>query len=201
MIKKFSRCRFSETRLNLFWPNFAQKPRASWHCKNHNPLIIFAVQVFKGEEAKDAGNYNALLAGVGKDIYDATKETFDSSHDLFQNTFKDGFSWEVLQVFTGPPKVTFSWRHWGVFNGVYRERIGDNEKYEMFGFCEVIVTEQLKIQSIEVYYKPEEFLKTLEGQVSLDNLKIGKSIMGDGCPIVHKQDVKKKIDETSNPVN
>ena len=62
----------------------------------------------------------------------------------------------------------------------------------MFGFCEVIVTEQLKIQSIEVYYKPEEFLKTLEGQVSLDNLKIGKSIMGDGCPIVHKQDVKKK---------
>ena len=66
------------------------------------------MQVFKGEEAKDAGNYNALLAGVDKDIYDTTKETFDSSHDLFRNTFKDGFPWEVLQVFTGPPKVTFS---------------------------------------------------------------------------------------------
>ena len=56
----------------------------------------------------------------------------------------------------------------------------------MFGFCEVIVTEELKIQSIEVYYKPEDFLKALEGQVPLDNLKNGKSIMGDGCPIVHK---------------
>ena len=147
--------------------------------------------MFKGEEAKDAGNYNALLAGVDKDIYDVTKETFDSSHDLFRNTFKDGFPWEVLQVFTWPPKVTFSWRHWGVFNGVYRKRIGDNEKYEMFGFCEVIVTQQLKIQSIEVYYKPDEFLRALEGQVPLDNLKNGKSIMGDGCPIVHKQDMKK----------
>ena len=147
--------------------------------------------MFKGEEAKDAGDYNALLAGVDKDIYDVTKETFDSSHDLFRNTFKDGFPWEVLQVFTGPPKVTFSWRHWGVFNGVYRKRIGDNEKYEMFGFCEVIVTQQLKIQSIEVYYKPDEFLRALEGQVPLDNLKNGKSIMGDGCPIVHKQDMKK----------
>ena len=131
------------------------------------------------------------MAGIDKNIYDVTKETFDSSHDLFRNAFKDDFPWEVLQVFTGPPKVTFSWRHWGVFNGVYRERIGDNEKYEMFGFCEVTVTEQLKIQSIEVYYKPEEFLKALEGLVSLNDLKSGKSIMGDGCPIVHKQDVKK----------
>ena len=103
------------------------------------------------------------MAGIDKDIYDVTKETFDSSHDLFRNAFKNGFPLEVPQVFTGPPKVTFSWRHWGVFNGVYRERIGDNEKYEMFGFCEVTVTEQLKIQSIEVYYKPEEFLKALEG--------------------------------------
>ena len=93
------------------------------------------------------------MAGIDKNIYDVTRETFDSSHDLFRNAFKDGFPWEVLQVFTGPPKVTFSWRHWGVFNGVYRERIGNNEKYEMFGFCEVTVTEQLKIQSTEVYYK------------------------------------------------
>ena len=128
----------------------------------YEPNIAFVLQVFKGEEAKDAGNYNSLLACVDKEIYDATKETFDSSHDLFRNTFKDGFPWEVLQVFAGPPKVTFSWRHWGIFNGVYRERTGDNETYEMFGFCEVTVTEQLKIQSIEVYYKPEEFLKALE---------------------------------------
>ena len=104
--------------------------------------ITFALQVFKWEEAKDAGNYSSSLACVGKEIYDATKETFDSTHDLFRNTFKDDFPGEVLQVFAGLPKVTFSWRHWGIFNGVYRERTGDNEKCERFGFCKVTVTEQ-----------------------------------------------------------
>ena len=104
--------------------------------------ITFALQVFKGEEAKDARNYSSSLACVGKEIYDTTKETFNSSHDLFRNTFKDGFPGDVLQVFAGPPKVTFSWRHWDIFNGVYRERTGDNEKYERFGFCKVTVTEQ-----------------------------------------------------------
>ena len=40
------------------------------------------------------------------------------SHSLFNNTFPNGFAWEVLKVFSPPPKVGFSWRHWGQFSGM-----------------------------------------------------------------------------------
>lgn len=136
-----------------------------------------------GLDAHVAGNYNVLLTGINKDLYDSSKETFASSHDLFRGTFKDGFPWEVLHVFSGPPKVVFSWRHWGIFNGNYKGRTGDGEMYEMFGICEVMVNEMLKVESIEVYYKPEEFLKALEGSVSHEDLRGAKTVMGDGCPI------------------
>ena len=39
------------------------------------------------------------------------------SHNLFNNTFPNGFAFEVLKVFSPPPKVGFSWRHWGQFSG------------------------------------------------------------------------------------
>jgi len=160
---------------------------SQWNTIDRDAYKVSAngAEEFVGEDCIAKGNYNVLLAGVNKEFYNYKKETFDSSHDLFRGTFKDGFPWEVLQVFSGPPKVTFSWRHWGIFNGEYRERQGDGQTYDMYGFCEVVLNEQLKVQSIEVYYKPEEFLKALEGKLSPDELKGGKTVMGSGCPIVH----------------
>jgi hypothetical protein len=37
-----------------------------------------------------------------------------SSHDAFHDAFA-AFPWEVLDVFSGPPKVAFTWRHWAEF--------------------------------------------------------------------------------------
>ena len=160
---------------------------SQWSTIDHEKYKLSANggKEYFGEEGKRAGNYNVLLWGVRKDLYDSSKETFDSSHDLFRGTFKDGFPWEVLNVFSGPPKVVFSWRHWGMFNGEYKDRTGDGKIYEMFGYCEVIVNENLKVQSIEVYYKPDGFLEALEGTLCPDDLKGGKTILGNGCPIVH----------------
>ena len=45
------------------------------------------------------GNYNMLMAE--SPLYDAINETNQSSHALFRNTFKSGFPWEVLEVFSG----------------------------------------------------------------------------------------------------
>lgn len=45
------------------------------------------------------GNYNILMCE--SPLYNAVKETNQSSHDLFRNVFKTGFAWEVLQVFSG----------------------------------------------------------------------------------------------------
>lgn len=162
---------------------------SQWSTIDHDVYAVSSngSEQFAGRDAMAMGNYNVLFAGVDKELYDYKKETFDSSHELFRGTFKDGFPWEVLQVFSGPPKVTFSWRHWGEFNGVYKERKGDGKTYEMFGFCQVVVNEDLKVQSIEVYYKPEEFLKALQGDASLKDLKEGENVFGSGCPIVQKK--------------
>ena len=69
-----------------------------------------------------------------KHLYDASKHSFESSHHVFQGAFPDGFPWEVLDVFSGPPKVAFTWRHWGTFTGSYEGQRGKGEVIELYGF-------------------------------------------------------------------
>ena len=65
--------------------------------------------------------------------------SFDDSHDLFRGAFTLGFPWEVLKVvadfiisiiitmntmmkvFSGPPNVVFTWRHWGHLEGSFQD--------------------------------------------------------------------------------
>ena len=140
-------------------------------------------RIYKADEVTKLGSYYTLLSQCPKELFDAEKENFETSHDLFRSTFTQGFAWEVIRVFSGPPLVTFSWRHWGVFDGKYKEREGDNEIYELYGFCTSRVNEQLKIQDVNVYFKPEEFLQVLQGDKSRDILRNGFPIVGPGCPI------------------
>lgn len=51
------------------------------------------------EEALSAGNYTVLMQN--QPLYDAKNHTFDTSHVLFRTAFKDGFPWELLEVFSG----------------------------------------------------------------------------------------------------
>ena len=70
------------------------------------------------------GSYNALLATSsfqGEDAtYQSSKETFESSHDIFRTVFPGGFAWEVLAVYTPPPVVVMKYRHWGVMDGPFK---------------------------------------------------------------------------------
>jgi hypothetical protein len=156
-----------------------------WQTVDHASYSVTANggNVFKGEDAVRVGNYNALFDTCPKHLYDNKKEDFETSHHLFRGAFTSGFSWELLCVFSGPPKVTFTWRHWGEFLGEYKNNKGNGEVIEMYGFCCVTVNDKLKVQNIEVYYKPEEFLEVLEGKRPLDDLKSGKSVLGSGCPV------------------
>ena len=106
---------------------------------------------------------------------------------MFRGAFTDGFPWEVLKVLAGPPNVLFTWRHWGVLKGKFQENVGHDEKLEMFGIGKVTVNEELKIQKIEVYYDPETFIKACEGRLKPNELKGGRSLLGDiECPYVGK---------------
>jgi hypothetical protein len=72
----------------------------------------------------------------------------------------------------------------GYFNGNFRGNAGTGETIEMYGFAMVTVNENLKIQSIEVFFKPDEFIEVLEGKRQASELAKGKQIVGSGCPFL-----------------
>ena len=112
---------------------------------------------------------------------------FEESHELFRGAFLDGFPWEVLKVLSGPPNVLFTWRHWGVHNGKFQENIGHGEQLEMYGVAKCGVTEDLKIQTLEVFYDPDNFIKACEGRLKPSELRGGRAILGDvECPFTGK---------------
>ena len=145
----------------------------------------FCIQVNGGREVPGAevvkiGTYNAIMEKVTETLYDASLP-FEDSHKLFRGSFLDGFPWEVLEVFTPPPKVAFSWRHWGIFNGQYKERQGQGEMVELYGVTIVTVSEEMKITKIEVYAKFDDFLKVLQGTLAPEEAK--NPFAAHGCPI------------------
>ncbi|KAL7552770.1 hypothetical protein ACHAWF_018595 [Thalassiosira exigua] len=121
-------------------------------------------KTFSLEEAPWVGNYNWLLSTCDKEMYDATNETFESSHGKFRYAFPEGFPWELLEVFSGPPKITFTWRHWAVFSGEFEGHKGSGETITMTGFGVVTLNEDNKAKKIEIYFDPDGFLRVLRGQ-------------------------------------
>lgn len=135
-------------------------------------------KVFGHLEANEIGNYNALLHGAAnwpKDI------SWSESHELFKDAFAV-FPWEVLKVFSPPPLVAFSWRHWADFTGTYRGNKGKGELIDLIGFGTARVSTDLKLQDVVIYYKPDEFLEILEGKRPV---KEGGSVsfIGPMCPV------------------
>lgn len=156
---------------------------AEWTTIDHENYTVQSNggKIYSSSESCKQGNYNWLLEPVSKELYDCEKYTFEDSHSLFRDAFVDGFPWEVLKVFSGPPTVTFTWRHWGLFNGEFKGRRGDGEVYELYGFAVVDVTENLKISTLRIYYNPDEYLEALYGMKDASELVGGKSLLGQNC--------------------
>jgi hypothetical protein len=122
------------------------------------------------------GTYNLFMAD--SEHYKASEESFESSAKVFHTTFTQGFPWEVLEVFSGPPNVTFKWRHWGHFNGQYKDYAPTGETVEIIGMSIAKVTDDLKIVSLEHYFDNSLFLTKLTSggkQANADN-------QGSACP-------------------
>ena len=67
------------------------------------------------------GTYNAIIAP--NEYYCPAHVDFDASHRIFKQMMPT-FAWEVVEVYSGPPQVSFRWRHWGVMKEDY---VGFNE--------------------------------------------------------------------------
>ena len=86
-----------------------------------------------------------------------------------------------------PPSVLFTWRHWGVLSGKFKGNQGHGEQLEMYGIAKCLVNENLKIQTIEVFYDPDNFIKACEGRLKPSELRGGRALLGDiECPFTGK---------------
>lgn len=112
----------------------------------------------------DIGPYNMLIGETHQ--YSASSETFETANTKFSNAFPEGYAFEVLEVYTGPPVVSFKWRHFGKFSGTFPnkdgvENRGNGELLTLTGLCTAKVSATLQIESLDVYYNPEHLLGPL----------------------------------------
>lgn len=126
-------------------------------------------KVFNNIEANKVGNYNVLLHACPANVWDSENISWETSHHIFHDAFA-AFPWEVLDVYSGPPKVAFTWRHWGKFTGTFEENQGKGELVEMFGFGTAIVNDKLQLQDVEIFYNADDFLNVLRGNKNVDEV-------------------------------
>jgi hypothetical protein len=146
--------------------------------QEHFSLSANGGRTFNNEEANQVGNYNVLLDSCPSEIYDADNTTCAESHDMFHDAFA-AFPFEILEVYSGPPKVAFTWRHWGKFTGTFDGNFGDDSVVEVFGFGTATVNDKLQLCESEFYYNAKEFISVLRGETeAADACKTWKN----GCP-------------------
>lgn len=135
---------------------------------------IFHVNGSAGMNADDMlrlGTYNALLgAKPVEGVYDPEVEGFQGSHKLFKRVMPV-FSWEVLEVYSGPPVVVFKWRHWGTMTGKYSTRLTEparqitaephNGPINVVGMTIAHLSGTFKIQKLETFYDPSAIFDQL----------------------------------------
>lgn len=148
-------------------------------------LSVNGRAALSGKETLDVGSYNALLqTSLPEELqyYKTSMETFQSSHDIFRTCFPRGFAWEVLQVYTGPPLVTFKFRHWGIMEGPFKGHKPTGETLQFIGIAIAKVDERLRIVEVEVYYDPAELCGgLLKGPVEESYGEYKKGT--EGCPL------------------
>lgn len=140
----------------------------------------------------DIGPYNLLIGETPQ--YSAAACTFEESNKNFGSVFPEGYAWEVLEVMSGPPMVSFKWRHFGKFSGVYTDKNGmkyqgNGDMLNLYGMCLAKVNDSLVIESLDIYYNPDDLLKPLTTKVVRgdDQMAVGgdeadvKSVVGGPC--------------------
>ncbi|KAK1833553.1 hypothetical protein QBC39DRAFT_345493 [Podospora conica] len=127
-----------------------------------------------GEHMLRVGTYNAIIEP--NEFYCPARSGFDESHKTFKRMMPT-FAWEVLEVFSGPPLVSFRWRHWGTMSEDY---VGMNDKGEKVtikahggsidieGVAVATVNDKLQLQKVEVFFDPMAMFRQMaaEGNVT-----------------------------------
>ncbi|KAF1851658.1 uncharacterized protein K460DRAFT_373614 [Cucurbitaria berberidis CBS 394.84] len=123
----------------------------------------------EGAEAMlKVGTYNAIIAP--NEYYSPAHSDFASSHKTFKRMMPT-FAWEVLEVYSGPPTVSFRWRHWGTMKNDY---VGLNDKGEKVtakahggvidiqGVTVASVNAKVQLQSVRTWFDPMDMFRQID---------------------------------------
>jgi hypothetical protein len=114
---------------------------------------------YTAQDIVDNGTYNLFLDE--SEYYSSKAEDFESSASVFKNAFTTGFVWEVEEVYVGPPKVVFKWRHWGTHDGNFKDYEATENLIEVFGITVADVNDDLKLTRVEHIFDTSQFFKEL----------------------------------------
>ncbi|CAK9324354.1 unnamed protein product [Citrullus colocynthis] len=112
-----------------------------------------------GEEILKLGGINALLKNSLPDelhYFKVEEETQESAYNDFKTCFPRGFAWEVIQVYSPPPLIAYKFRHWGFFEGPYKNYPPTGELVQFYGMGTLKVDESMKVEEAHIYYDPAE---------------------------------------------
>ncbi|KAG6435877.1 hypothetical protein SASPL_100758 [Salvia splendens] len=128
-------------------------------------LSLASMKYFSLEDiGKIGGSYNVFLQTSLPPklrFYDPDKETYDSSQTAFKKVFPRGFALEILQVYSGPPKIAYKYRHWGYMEGSYKDSPPTGELIEVFGIGLFKLNEESKVVKVEFFHDRGELLAGL----------------------------------------
>jgi len=109
-------------------------------------------------------------------IYDPDSETVESAMATFTTAFPRGFAIEVLDVYSGPPRIAFKFRHWGYMEGPFKGHPPHGQRVELFGVCIFHVDEDMKVDKSEYFYERGNFLAGFLSAPAPDG--------SGGCPVM-----------------
>jgi hypothetical protein len=132
-----------------------------------------------GEHMLTVGTYNAIIEG--NEYYCPMRSSFDASHKTFKRMMPT-FAWEVLEVYAGPPKVAFKWRHWGTMKEDYTGLNNKGEKVtikahggpiDIEGIVVAEVNDKLQLRTIEVFFDPMLMFRQMapDGETGVTKVK------------------------------
>lgn len=142
---------------------------SDWRTVDHENYS-FAINGSEPEGAEamlKVGTYNAIIAP--NEYYSPDYSDFASSHKTFKRMMPT-FAWEVLEVYSGPPTVSFRWRHWGVMKNDY---VGINNKGERVtakahggsidvqGVTVATVNDKVQLQSVRTWFDPMDMFRQI----------------------------------------
>ncbi|KAL9080331.1 MAG: hypothetical protein Q9157_000859 [Trypethelium eluteriae] len=153
------------------------------------------------EHMLQVGTYNAIIAP--NEFYSPKNSDFSSSHKTFKRMMPT-FAWEVIEVYSGPPVVSFKWRHWGVMKNDY---VGFNDKGEKItakahggqidieGVTVAEVNDKLQVVKLETWFDPLEMFRQITPNGVINKEIVMKRVEPNGTASLGQEDLSSQTEE------